>query len=123
MVLQYARAAEIARLQGAPQQRVARLFLCAAWCADDAKDKKTAVAMRKLALKEFLAVKERTNDLLLQMCDVARRAEMKEKALELLDAFDKLTADEPLRKIAAYQRLLLSQNDLACHMVSEALAR
>lgn len=99
MVLQYARAAEIARLQGAPQQRIAHLFLCAAWCADDAKDKKTAVAMRKLALNEFLAVKERTNDLLLQMWGVVYNSIL--GIIDLSQAsliFSKLRAGGPYTK-------------------------
>ncbi len=116
----YQRAAEIQQIIGTEHDQSVQLFIRAAWCADDAHDVSNAEEMRKKAVSEFLLVKEDfTEDYLLQMVDVARRAGDKSNAFQFIKLLKKMPLESLYQQILDFQEALLEKDDRKCYTVSD----
>ena len=111
----FERAARIAELKGKEKAEVRRLYLAAAWAADDRKYAAEATALRKKTLARVSPEEELTPENLLQLVDVARRAGEKETAAALLERFAKCKAKPLLKRVARFQKKLLDADDTACY--------
>ena len=96
----YELAAQIELFYNVPDYKiVAEMFHKAAWIADDKGDKEFAKKMRKASLDYQLKLDDRSPDRILQMIDIARRAEEFEKALELIQKFPESERKDIYEKI------------------------
>ena len=118
----YERAAQIESLRTPSDKETASsLFLQAAWVADDVQRNAFAIEMRKQALFLKLQIKPYTSDRILQMIDIARRAEEFEKAEELLSVFPETETRDIYRKIVVFQQGLIRKKDSGCYQVRDVL--
>ena len=105
------------------------LFLSAAWVCDDNQHTELARHWRSRAADQFIAAIAQGESLGEQagasetlVVDCLRRAGRFGKALELIGYAERGECDPKLRKILAYQRVLLERGDTACHTAAEALS-
>ena len=118
-VLCFERAAEIAVLKGAEPDKVNRLYLCAAWCADDRDDKAKAKSLRQKILANTVLAGRMKTGRLLQLLDIARRAEDKDFTEKLLARLRRRKLEPLLEKIVQFQKHLLEKNDTAAYTVAD----
>lgn len=147
MVELFERAAGIAALKGGKKEAIEYLHLIAAWAADDKKDVATAVSLRKKILSGVSPDDAAAPARLLRLIDVARRAGEKDAALALLKRLDECEIAPPsqseeivyldgkpltmrvvkedeidpslVKRIAAFQRKLLENDDTACYTLDD----
>ncbi|MBQ9336730.1 MAG: hypothetical protein IJS14_05480 [Lentisphaeria bacterium] len=115
----FERAAKIAELKGAGEDEVNWLYLCAAWCADDQNDQAKAKSLRQKILGNTALDAEKEPERLLQLVDIARRAEGKETAEKLLACLSRQKLEPLLKQIAQFQKHLLAQNDTGAYTVED----
>ena len=97
-------------------------LLAAAWCCDDARDKKTARALRKMCL-EILVDLERNAESTepshaVLMADLMRRSHMFDDVVEMFDGMD--LGDEMLTNLLAFEVDLSRTRNDKCHTVADA---
>lgn len=104
------------------------LFLKAAWVCDDKERDDLARQWRSHAADQFLAAFGRGELFADQagssealVVDCLRRARQFTKAHKLIRTVKQVECEPVIRKILAFQQILIRRSDVACHSVAEAL--
>jgi hypothetical protein len=103
-------------------------YLKAAWVLDDHKKDRLARHWRSRAAEQFLAAIGRDELLGDQagaieavVADCLRRAKQFAKALKVIRYAERGECEPVIRKVLAFERVLIQRSDTACHTVAEAL--
>jgi hypothetical protein len=123
----FVRAAEIEIADSAPSFASFMLYMKAAWCMDDLKNKRKSDEYRKLAIRQMELYMERdatartTGDNYLAYIDALRRIGEFEKAKKAAEVATLYATESILPKILDFQKKLIENKDTGRYTVADVL--